>query len=102
MVFTAGLARLRPMRSLRLPGRGPCFVTMPERAWGNFFLTDPRGARVGNRLQVRPLLTVAAWSVGAISAAGFAAAWVLAGLNGDLLDISSTAGPTPSAGSCSA
>jgi hypothetical protein len=39
------------------------------------------------------ILTAAAWSAGAVSMAGFAAAWVLAARNGDLLDIAALFGP---------
>jgi hypothetical protein len=41
----------------------------------------------------KPILTVAAWSAGAVSLAGFAAAWVLAFRNHDLSDISAEFGP---------
>ena len=39
------------------------------------------------------ILTVAAWSAGAVSLAGFAAAWVLAVRNGDVFDIAAEFGP---------
>jgi hypothetical protein len=39
------------------------------------------------------LLTVVAWSTGAISLAGFAAAWVLAVRNGDAFDITAEFSP---------
>lgn len=42
----------------------------------------------GERAGVKPLLTVLAWSVGAVSLAAFAAAWVLAARNRDLSDFS--------------
>jgi hypothetical protein len=38
-------------------------------------------------------LTVVAWSTGAVSLAGFAAAWVLAVRNGDVFDISAEFSP---------
>jgi hypothetical protein len=41
----------------------------------------------------KPILTVVAWSAGAVSLAGFAAAWVLAFRNHDLSDISAEFGP---------
>jgi hypothetical protein len=41
----------------------------------------------------KPILTVAAWLAGAVSLAGFAAAWVLAFRNHDLSDISAEFGP---------
>jgi hypothetical protein len=41
----------------------------------------------------RRFLTVVAWSVGAVSMAGFAGAWVLAARHGSLLDISIETGP---------
>jgi hypothetical protein len=41
----------------------------------------------------KPILTVVAWSAGAVSLAGFAAAWVLAARNGDLFDVSAEFGP---------
>lgn len=45
------------------------------------------------RVSSKRFLTAVAWSAGAISLAGFAAAWVLAARNGDLLDISAEFGP---------
>ena len=39
------------------------------------------------------LLTVVAWSTGAISLAGFAAAWVLAARSGDAFDITAEFSP---------
>ena len=47
----------------------------------------------GERAGVKPLLTVLAWSVGAVSLAAFAAAWVLAARNRDLSDISAGFSP---------
>jgi hypothetical protein len=41
----------------------------------------------------KPILTVAAWSAGAVGLAGFAAAWVLAFRNHDLSDISAEFDP---------
>jgi hypothetical protein len=38
-------------------------------------------------------LTVVAWSAGAVSLAGFAAAWVLAARHGDVSDVSTDFGP---------
>lgn len=45
------------------------------------------------RADVKPLLTALAWSVGAVSLAAFAAAWVLAARNRDLFDISAGFSP---------
>jgi hypothetical protein len=45
------------------------------------------------RADVKPLLTALAWAVGAVSLAAFAAAWVLAARNRDLLDISAGFSP---------
>jgi hypothetical protein len=42
---------------------------------------------------MRPHLGAVAWAVGAVSIAGFAAAWILAARNRDLLDISADSGP---------
>jgi hypothetical protein len=47
----------------------------------------------GERVGVKPLRTALAWSVGAVSIAAFAAAWVLAVRNRDLLDISAQFSP---------
>jgi len=47
----------------------------------------------GERAGVKPLLTALAWSAGAVSIAAFAAAWVLAARNQDLLDISAQSSP---------
>ena len=41
----------------------------------------------------KPILTVVAWSAGAVSLAGFAAAWVLAARNGDVFDMSAEFSP---------
>jgi hypothetical protein len=41
----------------------------------------------------KPILTVVAWSAGAVSLAGFAAAWVLAARNGDAFDITAEFSP---------
>jgi hypothetical protein len=41
----------------------------------------------------KPILTVVAWSAGAVSLAAFAAAWVLAARGGDLSDIAAEFGP---------
>lgn len=75
----------------------------------------------GDRDTVKPRLAVLAWAVAVVSLAGFAAVWVLAATNRDLLDISADSSPdrfliayaivgavlasrrlTPSAGCCSA
>ena len=73
-------------------------------------------------MSTKRFLTVVAWSAGAVSVAGFAAAWVLAVRNRDLPDLSAESAPdrfmvayavagtilasrrpaNPSAGSCSA
>ena len=45
------------------------------------------------RAGVKPPLAALVWSVAAVSVAGFAAAWVLATRNRDLLDISAAFGP---------
>ena len=47
----------------------------------------------GERAGGKPLITALAWSVGAVSIAAFAAAWVLAVRNRDLLDISAQFSP---------
>ncbi len=47
----------------------------------------------GDRIRVRSHRGAVAWAVGAVSIAGFAAAWVLAARNRDLLDISADSGP---------
>ncbi len=47
----------------------------------------------GERVGVRPSLTALAWSVGAVSMAAFAAAWVLAAANRSLLDFSAAFSP---------
>ncbi len=47
----------------------------------------------GHRVSVKPRLAVLAWSVGAVSVAGFAATWVLAAGNRDLFDLSAVFGP---------
>ena len=55
---------------------------------------EPMTAVVGGeRAGAKPLLTVLAWSVGAVSLAAFAAAWVLAARNRDLVDISAGFSP---------
>ena len=41
----------------------------------------------------KPIVTAVAWSAGALSLIGFAAAWVLAARNGDLFDFSAEFGP---------
>jgi hypothetical protein len=46
-----------------------------------------------HRAAVKPPLAVLVWSVAAVSVAGFAAAWVLAARNRDLLDVSADFGP---------
>ena len=55
---------------------------------------EPMTAVVGGeRAGAKPLLTALAWSVGAVSLAAFAAAWVLAARNRDLVDISAGFSP---------
>jgi hypothetical protein len=55
---------------------------------------EPMTAAVGGeRADVKPLLTVLAWSVGAMRMAAFAAAWVLAARNRDLSDFSAGFSP---------
>ncbi len=55
---------------------------------------EPMAAAVGGeRVGVKPLLTALAWSVGALSLAAFAAAWVLAARNRDLSDFSAGFSP---------
>lgn len=46
-----------------------------------------------HRAALKPPLAVLVWSVTAVSLAGFAAAWVLAARNRDLLDVSADFGP---------
>jgi hypothetical protein len=48
---------------------------------------------IRHRAAVKPPLAVLVWSVAAVSVAGFAAAWVLAARNRDLLDLSADFGP---------
>lgn len=48
---------------------------------------------VRHRAGVKPPLALLAWSVAAVSVAGFVAAWVLAARNRDLADISADFGP---------
>lgn len=50
-------------------------------------------AAARDRAGPRSALSVLAWSVGAVSVAGFAAAWVLAARNRDLADFSADFGP---------
>ncbi len=47
----------------------------------------------GDRDTVKPRLAVLAWAVAVVSLAGFAAVWVLAATNRDLLDISADSSP---------
>ena len=47
----------------------------------------------GDRDTVKPRLAVLAWAVAVVSLAGFAAVWVLAATNRDLLDISANSSP---------
>jgi hypothetical protein len=46
-----------------------------------------------HRAGAKPALAALAWSVAMVSVAGFAAAWVLAARNRDLLDVSAEFGP---------
>ena len=48
---------------------------------------------IRHRAGVKPPLAVLVWSVAAVSVAAFAAAWVLAARNRDLLDLSANFGP---------
>src|SRR6185437_15059196 len=98
----AGARGIRPARTGRgrrapVPAGRPHPDARPRGpARGGAGLTrNVPGTAPGYRLRMskKPSLTVVAWSAGAVSLAGFVAAWVLAARNGDLSDITAEFGP---------